>query len=70
MKKACLIISTKRSPAYRIFSQKGFNCCLNDVEMVKKQILSIISDQSINEYDMNEFENSNAIKQLKDYLSN
>ena len=68
MKKACLVITTKLSPAYRIFNDKCFNCCLNDVQMIKNEILNIINNRSIKDYSMNEYENEAAIKDLKDYL--
>ncbi len=68
MKKPCLVVTTKLSPAYRIFNHKGFNCCLNDVQMIKNEILNIIANQKVNEYSMLEYENEVAIKDLEDYL--
>lgn len=69
MKKEILVVSTKKSPAYRIFSDLGYECCRANVDEIKNQIRRILLEKRKEyDYSLKEFENAHAVKELVDVL--
>lgn len=70
MKKPLFILTNKNSPSYRIFSELGYKCTLNNFDNIKQSIKDIMDcdTDSINDYDISQFENKRAVKPLINYL--
>ncbi|NCB33570.1 MAG: hypothetical protein EOM64_06765 [Erysipelotrichia bacterium] len=69
LRKDMLIITTSKSPAWRIFTGLGYQCCRYNTEEIKNQIKKLIStDTHLHEYDIASFENTKATSELKAYV--
>ena len=68
LKKPCLIITTKLSPAYRIFSDLGYKCAFDDVDSIIEAINDVINNNHEYNYDYTIYKNEVATKELKEYI--
>jgi glycosyltransferase involved in cell wall biosynthesis len=69
LRKDLLIISTPKSPAWRIFTGLGYDCCRNDTEEVKKEIQKLMTAAPVkHDYDISMYENTRATAELKQYI--
>ena len=69
MKKEILVVSTLKSPAYRIFSELGYECCRANVDEIKQQIQRILFQKHRTyDYSLSEYENIHAVQPLLDVL--
>lgn len=66
--KELLIITTSKSPSYRILSELGYTCCRHDVVEIKNRLLTLLSSCEEVHVDYTSFENKVATKELTDYI--
>lgn len=69
LKKEVFILTTKKSPAYRIFKSLGFIPTLNNIQAIKENLKELINNkQRVYNYDIEQYENSKATVKLKEYI--
>lgn len=68
LKKPLFILTTKKSPTYRIFEELGYECCIDSIDSAKKSILKLLSSCNKIDYDIRKFENKIATMELKTYI--
>ncbi len=67
--KSLLVIATSNSPTNRFFTSLGYHVCRYDKEDIKTQLKKMISETDIiPSYEMKQFENQTATKELVQYI--
>lgn len=70
LRKPLLILTTPKSPAYRLFTRYGYPCVMNDVAQLKQRIQQLIAyPEAPDSADLSALENEEATRELVRLLS-